>query len=112
MNEELKPCPFCGGKAELVRTQNFLYHIKCKKCRATVGEIKKPPSDFRTKLEVIEAWNTRAERTCNTEERTTTRHGKFKTKYGNRVPICEWCGYSIGDKRYNFCPHCGARVVG
>lgn len=44
-------------------------------------------------------------------ERTTTRHGKFKTKYGNRVPLCECCGYSIGDKRYNFCPKCGAKVV-
>ena len=51
------------------------------------------------------------ERTCHTEERTTTRHGKFKTKYGNRVPLCECCGYSIGDKRYNFCPNCGAKVV-
>lgn len=44
-------------------------------------------------------------------ERTTTRHGKFKTKYGNKVPLCECCGYSIGDKRYNFCPQCGARVI-
>ena len=44
-------------------------------------------------------------------ERTTTRHGKFKTKYGNRVPLCECCGYSIGDKRYNYCPNCGAKVV-
>ena len=51
------------------------------------------------------------ERTCYTDERRTTRNGKFKTKYGNRVPLCEHCGYSIGDKRYNFCPNCGAKVV-
>ena len=44
-------------------------------------------------------------------ELTTTRNGKFKTKYGNRVPLCECCGYSIGDKRYNDCPNCGAKVV-
>ena len=44
-------------------------------------------------------------------ELTTTRNGKFKTKYGNRVPLCECCGYSIGDKRYNYCPNCGAKVV-
>ena len=43
--------------------------------------------------------------------RTTTRNGKFKKKYGNRVPLCECCGYSIGDKRYNYCPNCGAKVV-
>lgn len=43
-------------------------------------------------------------------ERTTTRN-KTKKKYGRDVPICECCGYSIGDKRYNFCPNCGAKVV-
>ena len=43
-------------------------------------------------------------------ERTTTRSGRFKTKYGRRVPLCERCGYAIGDDRYNFCPKCGARI--
>lgn len=41
---------------------------------------------------------------------TTTRSGKFKTKYGRKVPLCECCGYSIGDSRYNFCPKCGAKI--
>jgi len=44
--------------------------------------------------------------------KTTTRNGKYKTKYGRRVPLCECCGYSIGDDRYNFCPKCGAEIVG
>lgn len=44
-------------------------------------------------------------------ERTTTRHGKYKTRYGRKVPLCECCGYAIGDDRYNFCPKCGAKVV-
>lgn len=44
-------------------------------------------------------------------ERTTTRNGKFKTKYGRKVPLCEQCGYAIGDRRYNYCPNCGAKVV-
>jgi hypothetical protein len=43
-------------------------------------------------------------------ERTTTRNGKYKTKYGRRVPLCECCGYAIGDPRYNYCPNCGARI--
>lgn len=42
---------------------------------------------------------------------TTTRHGKFKTKYGRETPCCEVCGYSIGDMRWNHCPKCGAAVV-
>jgi hypothetical protein len=45
------------------------------------------------------------------KERITTRNGKFKTKYGRKVPLCECCGYSIGDDRYNYCPKCGATVV-
>lgn len=36
---------------------------------------------------------------------TTTRHGKFKTKYGRETPCCEVCGYSIGDLRWNYCPN-------
>ncbi len=42
---------------------------------------------------------------------TTTRHGKFKTKYGRETPCCEVCGYSIGDMRSNHCPKGGAAIV-
>lgn len=42
---------------------------------------------------------------------TTTRHGKFKTKYGRKTPCCEVCGYSIGDMRWNYCPKCGAVIT-
>lgn len=42
---------------------------------------------------------------------TTTRHGKFKTKYGRETPCCEVCGYSIGDMRWSYCPKCGAVIV-
>lgn len=42
---------------------------------------------------------------------TTTRHGKFKTKYGRETPCCEVCRYSIGDMRWNYCPKCGAVIV-
>lgn len=42
---------------------------------------------------------------------TTTRYGKFKTKYGSKTPCCEVCGYSIGDMRWNYCPKCGAVIT-
>lgn len=42
---------------------------------------------------------------------TTTRHGRFKTKYGRETPCCEVCGYSIGDMRWNYCPKCGAVIT-
>lgn len=44
-------------------------------------------------------------------EHITTRHGKFKIRYGNKIPLCEYCGYSIGDKRYSYCPNCGAKIT-
>jgi len=44
-------------------------------------------------------------------ERTTTRNGKIRKRYGRDVPLCECCGYAIGDARYNYCPSCGARIV-
>lgn len=42
---------------------------------------------------------------------TTTRHRKFRTKYGRKTPCCEVCGYSIGDMRWNYCPKCGAVIT-
>lgn len=42
---------------------------------------------------------------------TTTRHGKFRTKYGRKTPCCEVCGYSIGDMRWGYCPKCGAVII-
>ena len=42
---------------------------------------------------------------------TTTRHGKFRTKYGRKTPCCEVCGYSIGDMRWSYCPKCGAVIT-
>ena len=42
---------------------------------------------------------------------TTTRHGKFRTKYGRETPCCEVCGYSIGDMRWGYCPKCEAVIA-
>lgn len=58
MNDKLKPCPFCGGKAvrlnfldrELMRTM-----FGCRKCHTTVQFART------TEAEAIEAWNTRAD---------------------------------------------------
>ena len=52
---ELKPCPFCGGKASLIRYHN----IKGGYCYCTVCKTRKPNS--LTIEEAIEAWNRRAE---------------------------------------------------
>lgn len=56
---DLKPCPFCGGEAEIVKahsnTTEYPYVVVCKNdlCNASVGK-------FSTSREkAIEAWNTR-----------------------------------------------------
>lgn len=78
---ELKPCPFCGGKAEFVVKGNisnhcgvaFTYVIACSKCKCTPmskssemhiyldknGEIKMTGASDVTKQCMIDEWNTR-----------------------------------------------------
>lgn len=56
MNEKLKPCPFCGGKAKLVETYVekgiWVYSVDCSNCK-TRQQVSK------TEEEAINAWNTR-----------------------------------------------------
>ena len=44
------------------------------------------------------------ERTCRREKHGTKMDGSPKLR-------CSLCGYGIGDKRWSYCPNCGARVV-
>lgn len=59
MSEELKPCPFCGGEAELLETkdfkgQTFSACIMCRECECITCH-------FASKSTAIEAWNRRSE---------------------------------------------------
>lgn len=58
MNEKLKPCPFCGGEAEINRGYSFgmtyIYEVECENCKALMGV-------FESEAEAIEAWNRRTE---------------------------------------------------
>ena len=53
---ELKRCPFCGGKADLV-LKGGSYMVKCRSCPAAVIT----QYVHQTEEEAIEAWNRRAE---------------------------------------------------
>lgn len=56
---ELKPCPFCGGKARIIQSdpllkgkkEFFIYNVACLECSATVRKC--------TEEEAVEAWNRR-----------------------------------------------------
>lgn len=60
MNKELKPCPFCGKKAE---THEDIYYckIKCSECGAESG-IVRVSARYCAVDKVTEAWNRRAEK--------------------------------------------------
>ena len=59
MSDKLKPCPFCGGEAELVEHNEGLvfYFVRCKNENCFAGA-----ADVRhfSKETLVEAWNRRA----------------------------------------------------
>ena len=80
MSEELKPCPFCGGKAEFAVSKNessdldvgFKFYIRCSACniaqprnyavslKLSQKGVIMPVKDEREMA--VKAWNKRAER--------------------------------------------------
>ncbi len=62
METKLKPCPFCGRKAELVRMEygsgSVYFGITCENWRCAVASV---VPNFSYEEEAIEAWNRRAE---------------------------------------------------
>lgn len=68
---KLKPCPFCGGEAEIYVEYDgdgaLKYHAYCENCAAGSRKIMVHPSSRDHIGEVVEAWNRRAEpeRTCD-----------------------------------------------
>lgn len=98
---ELKPCPFCGGEAHVFHDslrpqETYPCRVYCDNCWAEVDS-------YSTEAEAIAAWNTRAERTCENLR-----------QHGYNYLECSLCGEKSyqGDKVFDYCPNCGARVVG
>jgi len=65
MLEELKPCPFCGNGARMLKREigikgrnnwDWWHSIQCAKCNAAVGY---DDNRYRDKNDAIKAWNTR-----------------------------------------------------
>lgn len=57
--EELKPCPFCGGKAEIKSSADNDFWVECALEHRFCQVIPKTWS-YETEQEAVEAWNKRA----------------------------------------------------
>ena len=104
---ELKLCPFCGGEAEMLTAESmnggYLFGIMCNDCRSR-GDV------YDTEAEAIEAWNTRAERTCHRVD-VNGYSFRFECSLCGYVAIVQNCETRL-DELPNYCPNCGAKVVG
>lgn len=62
MNEKLKPCPFCGGEASVIKTlclkNNYEGYFVQHPCDMTIAPIK--TSSFATEQQAIATWNRRS----------------------------------------------------
>ena len=114
---ELKPCPFCGGEAEITKWHEG-YFVECReqRCGGTIGA-------YKTEEEAIDAWNTRKERTCHVRQAyfhdcsdlDNLMEGIAFSPEDTVACICDFCGMNWRfDRgiRPNYCPNCGAKVVG
>lgn len=99
---ELLSCPFCGGEAHISASSDG-YGVGCWSRRCIDMQMEQIP----TEAEAVEAWNTRAERTCKNE------WAKFD---GFRCSKC-WTEITSIETNYSvpmfvrYCPNCGARVT-
>ena len=109
---DLKPCPFCGGEAELETRKGCSgmtqYRYRCSECHAAKGRWHGGISGH--PWTAAEAWNARAERTCECDSTLYWETGIGESYYEHELS----CGHTIKafDKELpNYCPNCGAKVV-
>nr|DAE63979.1 MAG TPA: restriction alleviation protein [Caudoviricetes sp.] len=113
MSDELKPCPHCKNARNIKLVEyrpNCSGAVVCGQCGAR-GPKAKNDHKRSWKEKAIEGWNTRAERTCHMT--MCDDDGDLPAYY--RAYRCDACGEVHNRNKYdyfNFCPNCGAKVVG
>ena len=104
---DLLPCPHCGGEAEFRDGSSTVPYIRCKSCGCRTGS-------GRSYEKLVELWNRRAERTCRNASDPPS---------GFYCSACGWGDFCepshllttacfAGSGGLNYCPNCGAKVVG
>lgn len=76
---ELKPCPFCGGRAVVEHSYRWgrSYRVRCRNKRGQCPVCPKTPYDYMTEELAVDAWNRRAEQceTANVIDRASYEEG-------------------------------------
>lgn len=102
---ELKPCPFCGSECIDLYEGGYGNGVYCMKCGVMMGEpihLEFRVSERVSMAQAIEAWNTRAERTCE--------NGMPRSYNYLKCSLCGSLAYK-GSAEFGYCPNCGAKVV-
>lgn len=114
MTAELKPCPFCGGEAELQSSTSdpfgedrVSWRVVCREmfgCQGGTCNVWEATPD-----DAVRKWNTRAERTCRNLHESPL---DFE---------CSECSFAVSTdpsglpnwqtEFWQRCPSCGAKVV-
>lgn len=124
--EILKPCPFCGGKAE---KKNYsasgfqCYWIDCEECGAEVLKFFKHETFARREKMLVELWNTRVDAKLSEITAERDRYKALvdehleKTKDGRivvecNILYCPFCAKAVlrtRDETFyeSWCEHCG-----
>lgn len=100
---KLKPCPFCGGEAELTGFDAPEYWVWCPNCKAS--------TDAHTgKMNAIEAWNTRYDPQLDAIPATEENMARYGWVHVVRCRDCTvyngegyGCSYGRGDDPDGFC---------
>lgn len=124
---ELKPCPFCGGKARVIKATNIVgkkvYAVYCQDCYIANNQLipdgetfywavnpdEPQVSDGRQAFfydeidKAVEHWNTRYERTC----RVILPSKPIFVDNDFRCSECDAIMYP----NFKYCPMCGAKVI-
>lgn len=128
---DLKPCPFCGGKVSLVLCDDegnlhdesyrehpysglgfMLHHAHEENPECPIasyecdGGILGGVHIYDTEEQAAEAWNKRAE----------VVHGRWVTHYRSGTPVAEGyvstCCDMWNNRKSDYCPNCGAKMDG
>ena len=110
MNEEIKPCPFCGGKCKKEKLPfKSLYVVHHKASCYLIGRSGQT-AFWEDDTDGIEAWNKRPDNwisVCEWQDNKDYEYPGWTTSCHEEFFLIEGMPE---DNSYNFCPNCGGKI--